>query len=206
VTDERTSDALDVGDLDRDPIVQFRRWFAEALAMGTGEPEAVCVATASTDGMPSARMVLLRSVDDQGLVFYTNYDSPKVQNLAENPAAELVWWWDPSRRQVRVAGHAARVTPEESDAYFATRERGSQLAAWASPQSRVLDDRAALDERVAAAEARFAGKPVPRPPWWGGVRVSPTSVEFWQGRPHRLHDRFRYVRQGRGWRTERLAP
>src|SRR5713101_9019345 len=128
--------------------------------MGTREPEAVCVATVSGDGRPSARMVLLRSVDEHGFVFYTNYDSPKVQHLAENPGAELVWWWHPSRRQIRVAGHAARVTAEESDAYFATRERGSQLAAWASPQSRVLDDRTALDERVAVAEARFAGKPV----------------------------------------------
>jgi len=207
MTDERTPDApLEAADLAPDPIAQFQRWFAEAVATGVSEPEAMCVATASPDGIPSGRIVLLKSVDERGFVFYTNYESPKSRELAANPAIQLVWWWYLQRRQVRVAGRASRVTPEESDAYFTTRERESQLAAWASPQSQVLSDRAELDVEVGAAERRFAGVSVPRPPWWGGIRVRPASVEFWQGRAHRLHDRFRYVGAGDGWRVERLAP
>ena len=151
-------------------------------------------------------MVLLKSIDARGFVFYTNYDSPKACRLAENPEAELVWWWEPLRRQVRVTGRASKVSVAESDAYFATRERASQLAAWASRQSQTLSHRTTLDEQVAVAESRFAGAPVPRPPWWGGLLVKPNSVEFWQGRAHRLHDRLRYIADADGWRIERLAP
>jgi pyridoxamine 5'-phosphate oxidase len=204
---ERTPDgSLDAGDLDPDPIAQFQRWFADAVAAEVPEPEAMFVATASRDGIPSARAVLLKSVDERGFVFFTNYESPKSRELAANPVTALVWWWYVLRRQVRVSGTASRVTSEESDAYFATRDRGSQLAAWASPQSQVLADRAELEDRLADAEARFAGLPVPRPPWWGGIRVALASMEIWQGRRHRLHDRFRYLPDGHGWRIERLAP
>jgi pyridoxamine 5'-phosphate oxidase len=204
---ERTPDgSLDSGDLDPDPIAQFQRWFADAVAAEVPEPEAMCVATASRDGIPSARTVLMKAIDERGFVFYTNYESPKSRELAANPVTALVWWWYLLRRQVRVSGSASRVTSEESDVYFATRDRGSQLAAWASPQSQVLADRTALEDRLAAVEARFAGQVVPRPAWWGGIRVGLASMEIWQGRRHRLHDRFRYVPEEQGWRIERLAP
>jgi pyridoxamine 5'-phosphate oxidase len=198
--------SLDVVDLDADPIVQFQRWFEEAAASGVPEPEAMCLATVSDDGVPTARMVLLKAVDQRGFVFYTNYESEKARQLEARPIAALLWRWYPVRRQVRVTGPATRLDEKESDAYFATRDRGSQLSAWASPQSRVLADRATLDARMAAETARFSGQVVPRPPWWGGIRVAPTSVEFWQGRPNRLHDRLRYRRSERGWQIERLAP
>jgi pyridoxamine 5'-phosphate oxidase len=203
MTGDRT---LDEDDLDPDPMSQFARWFDEAVAAGVPEPEAMCVATAA-DGMPSARMVLLKSVD-RGFVFFTNYESQKGREVAANPAAALLWRWYAVQRQVRATGTAERVSAEQSDAYFATRDRGSQLSAWASAQSTVLAGRAALDAEMAAAKARFAGvAEVPRPSWWGGLRVVPSSLEFWQGRPNRLHDRLRYVRRaGVGWRVERLAP
>ena len=197
---------LDEHDLDADPIVQFQRWFDEAVAMGGPQPDAVCVASLAADGTPDARMVLLKAVDERGFVFYTNYESEKGQQLAARPAAALVWLWSPLRRQVRVTGEAARIAADESDAYFVTRDRGSQLSAWASHQSEVLPNRAALDERMAAMDARFSGQKVPRPPWWGGIRVAPTAVEFWQGRANRLHDRLRYRATADGWRIERLAP
>jgi pyridoxamine 5'-phosphate oxidase len=170
----------------------------------------MCLATAR-EGEPSARMVLLKSVDARGFVFFTNYRSPKGVQLADNPRAALVWRWYDLGRQVRATGPVERIAGVDSDTYFATRARGSQISAWASPQSVPLDGRAALEREVAAAEARFAGQPVPRPPWWGGLRVVPVSVEFWQGRPDRLHDRVRYqaVAGGGGtprWRIERLAP
>jgi pyridoxamine 5'-phosphate oxidase len=159
------------------------------------------------DGVPSARMVLLKSVDHGGFVFYTNYGSQKGRELAANPAAALVFHWHLQHRQVRVSGEAERVSSRESDSYFATRDRGSQLGAWASVQSAVLPDRSTLDAQMASVEARFADRPVPRPPWWGGIRVRPEVVEFWQGRPNRLHDRMRYRRaETTGWRIDRLSP
>jgi pyridoxamine 5'-phosphate oxidase len=197
---------LDEHDLHPDPIVQFQRWFDEAVAMEVPQPDALCVASLTADGTPDARMVLLKAVDEQGFVFYTNYESGKGRQLSARPVAALVWHWSSLRRQVRVTGTAARTAADESDAYFTTRDRGSQLSAWASRQSEVLADRAALDARMTTMDARFAGQVVPRPPWWGGIRVTPTSVEFWQGRANRLHDRLRYRATVDGWRIERLAP
>jgi pyridoxamine 5'-phosphate oxidase len=197
---------LDQQDLDPDPIVQFQRWFDEAVAMGGPQPDAVCLASLAADGTPDARMVLLKAVDERGFVFYTNYESEKGRQLSTRPVAALVWHWTPLRRQVRVTGRTAHVAADESDAYFVTRDRGSQLSAWASHQSEVLPDRAALEARMAAMSARFSGQEVPRPPWWGGIRVAPTAIEFWQGRANRLHDRLRYRATADGWRIERLAP
>jgi pyridoxamine 5'-phosphate oxidase len=166
----------------------------------------MCVATA-LGGIPSARMVLLKSFDARGFVFFTNYQSQKGRELGANPAAALVWRWFSVKRQVRVAGEVEHVVATESNEYFATRARGSQLSAWASAQSAIVPDRAALDAQMAAVEERFRGvAEVPRPPWWGGLRVVPHSVEFWQNRENRLHDRLRYLRDASGWRIERLAP
>ena len=197
---------LDEAGVDADPIIQFQHWFAECVAAAVPEPDAMCLAT-DAGGVPAARMVLLRGVDARGFVFHTNYDSDKGRHLAANPAAALVFRWYRLQRQVRVSGPAGRISDEESDAYFRTRPRGAQVGAWASRQSAVLPGRAALESAVAAVEARFAGTEVPRPPWWGGIRVVPSVVEFWQGRQDRLHDRLRYRRQGaEGWVIERLAP
>jgi pyridoxamine 5'-phosphate oxidase len=198
--------SLDQHDLHPDPIVQFQCWFSEAVAAEVPQPDAMCVASLTVDGTPDARMVLLKAVDERGFVFYTNYESEKGRQLSARPAAALVWHWSSLRRQVRVMGTASRVAVDESDAYFTTRDRGSQLAAWASWQSAVLPDRAALDARMTTMEARFSGQAVPRPPWWGGIRVAPASVEFWQGRANRLHDRLRYRATGDGWLIDRLAP
>jgi len=199
---------LDRSDLSDDPFEQFRRWFDEAAAAGIDQPEAVVLATADAAGRPSARHVLLKGVDD-GFVFYTNYASRKAADLAVNPWAALCFPWIQLSRQVRVSGPVHRVSAAESDAYFATRPRDSQLGAWASRQSEVIADRGVLEARVAEAAARFATGPVPRPPTWGGYRLVPLELEFWQGRPSRLHDRFRYHRPdpvGSVWRVERLSP
>jgi len=197
---------LDEPGVDPDPIVQFQRWFAECIAFAVPEPEAMCLAT-DADGVPSARMVLLRSVDGRGFVFHTNYESDKGRQLTRNPAAALVFRWYRLQRQVRINGQAERISSEESDGYFRTRPRGAQVGAWASHQSAVLANRAELEVAVAEVEARFAGTEIPRPPWWGGIRVIPSNLEFWQGREDRLHDRLRYRREGaERWVIERLAP
>lgn len=199
--------ALRAADLAPDWRTQFERWFAEALAAGLPEPNAMVVATADEQGRPSTRTVLLKGYDDRGLVFFTNYRSRKGREALANPYASLLFPWFPLQRQVVICGAVAPVDRAETEAYFATRPRDSQIGAWASPQSEVLPDRAALDARVAAVAERFADGPVPAPPHWGGFRVAPETVEFWQGRAGRLHDRLRYRRTSDGrWLIERLAP
>jgi pyridoxamine 5'-phosphate oxidase len=195
-------------DVAADWVAQFAAWFAAAAAVGLPEPNAMIVSTASVDARPSARTVLLKDYDVRGFVFYTNYTSRKGAEASANPAVSLVFPWFPMQRQVIVAGAAERVSRAETEAYFATRPRGSQLGAWASPQSRVVPDRAALDAQLAAVERRFGpDEPIPPPPQWGGLRVVPETVEFWQGRSNRLHDRLRYRRTEEGpWVVERLAP
>ena len=186
---------------------QFAAWFADAAAYGLPEPNAMIVATADAAGRPSARTVLLKEYDERGLTFFTNYESRKGSELAANPYASLVFPWFAMQRQVIVAGAVERVSRAETEEYFASRPRGSQLGAWASPQSRVLADRAAVEAGLAAAVERFGDGPVPAPPHWGGLRVRPETVEFWQGRSNRLHDRLRFRRTANeSWILERLAP
>ncbi len=197
---------MDVHELDTDPHRQFAAWLADASATDLAHPDAMTLATADSTGRPSARIVLLRGHDVRGFVFFTNRESAKAADLAANPRAALVFHWPPLERQVRVEGAAEPVSTEESAAYFATRPRGSQLAAWASPQSRGLPDRAELEGLYAEAERRFGGAEVPLPPFWGGYRLLPEAFEFWQGRPNRLHDRVRYELDGSRWSRFRLSP
>jgi pyridoxamine 5'-phosphate oxidase len=199
--------ALLEADLAADWTSQFARWFAEAAAAGLAEPNAMIVATADAAARPSARTVLLKGYDERGLVFFTNYTSRKGGEAAANPAVCLVFPWFPMQRQVLVAGTVEQVDRAETEEYFATRPRGSQLGAWASPQSQVLPDRAAVEAGLTAATERFGAEgPIPPPPHWGGLRVVPETVEFWQGRSNRLHDRLRFRRTAQGWVVERLAP
>jgi pyridoxamine 5'-phosphate oxidase len=189
-----------------DPIQQFRLWFEAAQASAEVQPSAVTLATAARDGKPSARIVLLKGFTQAGFSFFTNYDSRKGRELEENPRAALVCYWASLERQVRIEGTVTRLPPEESDAYFATRPFGSRLSTWVSPQSRVITDRAILDRRMAELRRQYQDE-VPRPPYWGGYILAPSSIEFWQGRADRLHDRILYSRAGDGrWRIERLAP
>ncbi len=198
---------LSEADLDADPIVQFRSWLATALAEDPLDPTAMVLATVDREGRPSARVVLLKGIDERGFVFYTNYRSRKGRELDENPRAALVFFWPALDRQVRVEGDVERTSREESEAYFASRPLGSRLGAWASEQSEVLAGRGELEERLRELEERFAAGDVPLPEFWGGYRLRPGLVEFWQGRPSRLHDRFRYTRLPEdGWRIERLSP
>lgn len=206
---EYESHPLEVGDLAPDPITQIQRWLQDWVTSTPHEPSAFVLATADANGRPTARNVLLRRVDEHGLVFFTSYRSRKAQDLAANPQATALFSWVPVLRQIHVTGSVWRVPADESDAYWATRPRGSQLAAWASEQSSVLPDRATLEARVAAAAERYEGAEVPRPPDWGGFRLVPDSVELWQGRANRLHDRFRYQRPAArpdAWEIVRLSP
>jgi pyridoxamine-phosphate oxidase len=193
-------------DLDPDPLNQFRRWFEEASAAGVRVPEAMALATSTASGAPSVRMVLLKGADEDGFSFYTGYVSRKAAELDANPRAALLFYWDPLGRQVRIEGTVERVPQQESDSYFATRARGSQIAATASGQSSVLAGREELDSRVAAVEHEYADREVPRPEHWGGYRLVPDAYEFWQHRDNRLHDRLRYRHGDAGWTIERLSP
>ena len=193
-------------DLDPDPLRQFAAWFAAAEAAGVHEPEAMTLATATPDGAPSARMVLLRGFGSAGFDFYTNLESRKARELAANPRAALVLYWYALGRQVRIEGDVALLPREESERYFRTRPRGSRLGAWASAQSTVIAGREELDRRLREVAGRFEGGDVPLPPWWGGYRVRPHELEFWQQGPDRLHDRLRYRRAEGGWTIERLSP
>ncbi len=193
-------------DLAAEPVEQFRVWFAAAREAGQPEPEAMALATAGPDGGPSVRFVLMRGVDERGFVFYTNGRSRKGREMSATARAALAFRWSVVDRQVRVRGQVVPVGDAESDAYFGSRARGSQIGAWASDQSQPVSDRGELERRVAEAEARFGDGPVPRPPWWGGWRVVPEEVEFWQQGTFRLHDRFVYRRAGDGWLLQRLFP
>ncbi len=206
---EYTYAGLDETDLAPEPVEQFRRWFAAWHEVAVGDPNAMVVSTATPDGRPSVRTVLLRALDGEGFVFFTNHDSRKGRELAANPHAALLFPWHPLGRQVIVEGAAAPLDAAASDAYWATRPRGSQIAAMASPQSQVIADRSVVDRRWAQLEAELAGHEVPRPTNWAGFRVAHERVEFWQGRERRMHDRLVYRRDpeaASGWRTERLAP
>jgi pyridoxamine 5'-phosphate oxidase len=203
---EYESAGLDVADLDPDPLRMWQRWYDEAVAAGVTEPNAMALATVGADGAPDVRYVLVRGVDERGLAFYTNVSSAKALQLRERPVAAAAFGWLELHRQVRVRGSVERVSDAEADAYFASRPRGSRIGAWASPQSQVIADRAELDSLVRAIDARFPGEDVPRPGDWGGFRIAPAEVEFWQGRPSRLHDRLRYRREDGAWKIERLAP
>jgi pyridoxamine 5'-phosphate oxidase len=199
--------ALDAADVDPNPVRQFQTWFAQALDAKLPEPNAMTLATVDARGRPSARIVLIKGVDERGFVFFTNYDSRKGRELAENPAASLLFHWIELERQVRIEGTVVQTSNEESDAYYASRPLGSRIGAWASDQSQPLDSRETLEARERDMIARYGDAP-PRPPHWGGYRLVPETIEFWQGRPSRLHDRIVFTRDGADgpWRITRLAP
>jgi pyridoxamine 5'-phosphate oxidase len=198
---------LHESEVEADPIVQFQKWFEQAVAAQAAYPEAMTLATATAEGKPSARIVLLKGVDERGFSFFTNYESRKGRELTQNPYASLAFWWSELERQVRIEGRVEKISAQESDEYFRTRPRGSQIGAWASAQSEVLPSREILEENVRVFEEKFGEGEIPRPQHWGGFRVIPHEVEFWQGRLNRLHDRMRYRMQTNGkWVVERLSP
>lgn len=202
-----TFQGLSEADAHADPFEQFRIWFDQALAAGLPEPNAMTISTVTSDGKPSARMVLLKDYDEQGFVFYTNYESHKGQQLLQNPWGAITFWWAELERQVRIEGRVEQVSATDSDEYFHSRPRNSQLGAWVSAQSQVIENREVLNERLQQLEKEYKNKEIPRPPHWGGFRVIPTAIEFWQGRPSRLHDRLLYQRSEDGtWKIQRLSP
>jgi pyridoxamine 5'-phosphate oxidase len=203
---EYTFTGLRRADLDPDPIAQFKKWFQQAVAAGLREPNAMTLATADAQGRPSARIVLLKDIGEKGFTFFTNYDSRKGSELAANPRASLVLFWSELERQVCIAGSVTKVSRAESKKYFDSRPKGSRLAAWVSSQSETITDRSVLEQKLAALESKYPGDDVPLPPYWGGFRLAPERIEFWQGRPNRLHDRFQYLRDSRDWKIERLSP
>jgi len=201
------SESLEISDVDASPFQQFGKWFHEALNAELPEPNAMTVATATPDGRPSARIVLLKGYDEAGFVFFTNYNSHKAQELAKNPQAALVFNWLELHRQIRIEGKVEKVSAEESTEYFQSRPKGSQIGAWASPQSSVISDRSILEKNVEQLQEKYEDAEVlPRPEHWGGFRVRPEVIEFWQGRSSRLHDRIQYTLQNGAWKIERLAP
>ncbi|MBN8834194.1 MAG: pyridoxamine 5'-phosphate oxidase [Niastella sp. SCN 39-18] len=198
---------LDEQDVDASPIKQFKAWWAEAEAARIDEVNAMALSTVDAQKIPHCRIVLLKGVDDNGFIFYTNYESEKAQNIAANAHVSLLFFWKELERQVRITGLAEKVSAAESDEYFNSRPPGSRIGAWASPQSTVIPSREMLDKSVSEIEKRFAGKTIERPPHWGGYRVIPSGIEFWQGRPSRLHDRIKYtLREDGSWKINRLAP
>jgi pyridoxamine 5'-phosphate oxidase len=201
-----TLNGLGEQDILNNPTDQFRKWFEEALSAKVTEPNGMFLSTISPEDYPQGRIVLLKDVDEKGFTFYTNYKSQKGTDLSAHPLAALTFWWAELERQVRIVGNVEKVSEAESDAYFAIRPRGSQLGAWVSSQSEVIASREVLSDKLATFEKQFADQPVPRPPHWGGYRVIPHEIEFWQGRPSRLHDRIRYQYINNAWKIERLSP
>ncbi|MBW4687379.1 MAG: pyridoxamine 5'-phosphate oxidase [Komarekiella atlantica HA4396-MV6] len=202
-----TLEGLSKTEIDSNPFIQFKKWFDQALAVQLPEPNAMTIATATPEGTPSARMVLLKDFDERGFVFFTNYNSHKGQELAENPQAALVFWWAELERQVRISGYVEKVSEKESDQYFNSRPANSRLGAWVSNQSEVIESREILEQRLQEFQRKYENQEIPRPSHWGGLRVIPSEIEFWQGRSSRLHDRLLYTRLNDGsWKIERLSP
>jgi pyridoxamine 5'-phosphate oxidase len=203
---EYMRESLSEGDVELDPFLQFTRWWKEAVGSDITEVNAMTLATCNKEGMPSARTVLLKDYDKSGFVFFSNYESRKAKDIYENPQATLLFFWKELERQVRIEGRIEKVDATESDSYFHSRPEGSRIGAWASPQSRVVSSREVIEENARRYQAAFEQAPILRPPHWGGYRVIPVHIEFWQGRPSRLHDRILYSLEGGDWMISRLAP